>query len=364
MNDKFKVITVPTKDNTGMILITQGVCTGSIVKKDYYGMLNEEMGDTYVHLVGIGKNKILPGDTVINLKTKEIYAAGEGDVYPSYEKPIAFSTNSSLTYSKGTLYKIPTLHHSTYTDLIQQHNHSDGSMWIDLEMEQPKYPERTDDIHFDSVIFNQWLKIKDEWFIKTFNDIVVVYEKPLKIEHPNNVAFNYVRASGVKCSDARMVSQAFKAGIDYAKITVNLGDIILANEAESLKELGFDEFCFGGYYENMDNEKYLTLFDLTKLENYIDVLKQSEDILAPTYSKAFKWFRDKHNLYAEIKLDQTMEPKFCYSINWYKETKEHVEWVNLTERDEFFLEYAYEKAELNCLKKLIEIVKNRTNGNI
>lgn len=217
MNDKFKVIPVPTKDNTGVILITQGVCAGGLVKKEYYGMLNENMGDTYVHLIGIGKNKILPGDTVVNLKTKEIYAAGEGDVYPSYEKPIVFSTNSSLTYNKGTLYKIPTLHHSTYTDLIQQHNHSDGSMWIDLEMEQPESPERTDDAHLNSVLFNQWLEIKDEWFIKTFNNIVVVYEKPLKTEHPNNVAFNYMRASGIKGSDARMVSRAFKAGIDYNK---------------------------------------------------------------------------------------------------------------------------------------------------
>lgn len=217
MNDKFKVVTVPTKHNTGLVLITQGVCAGELVKEEYYGMLNEAMGDTYVHLVGIGKNEIMPGDAVINLKTKEIYFYGEGDVYPSYERPIAFSTNYSLVYGKGTSYKIPTIHHSTYTDLIQQHNHSDGSMWLEVEMEQPKEPKRTDDIHLDSVLFNQWLEIKDEWFIKTFNDIVVVHEKPLKKEHPNNVASNYLRASGIKGSDARMVSRAFKAGIDYNK---------------------------------------------------------------------------------------------------------------------------------------------------
>jgi len=33
----------------------------------------------------------------------------------------------------------------------------------------------------------------------------------------------------------------------------------------------------------------------------------------------------------------------------------------MTDRPEFFLEYSYEKAELSCLRRLIEIVKNRNN---
>ncbi len=80
---------------------------------------------------------------------------------------------------------------------------------------------------------------------------------------------------------------------------------------------------------------------------------------APLYQQAFKWFRDNHSLYSEIGVDQTMEPKFCYTISWYKEEDGLVEWVNVTDREMFFLEYTQEKAELNCLKKLIEIVKQR-----
>ncbi len=80
---------------------------------------------------------------------------------------------------------------------------------------------------------------------------------------------------------------------------------------------------------------------------------------APLYWQAFKFFRDNYSLYAEIGVDRTMEPKFCYTINWHKEEDGFFEWVDVTERDEFFLEYTQERAELKCLKKLIEIVKQR-----
>jgi hypothetical protein len=65
-------------------------------------------------------------------------------------------------------------------------------------------------------------------------------------------------------------------------------------------------------------------------------------IIAPLYSQAFRWFREKHGIFSSI---------------WCFETEQ-----------KFFIEFGFgihkfevvnkEEAELECLKKLIEIVKN------
>lgn len=138
-----------------------------------------------------------------------------------------------------------------------------------------------------------------------------------------------------------------------------MSELLEYKEAFFLKELGFDEPSIG--YFTMATGKLISSSgyassEFTKVK-LSDIHK--DYCLAPTYGQAFKWFRDNHGLYAEIELDQTMEPKFCFSINWYKETDLTVEWINMTDRPEFFLEYSYEKAELSCLRRLIEIVKQQ-----
>ena len=50
-----------------------------------------------------------------------------------------------------------------------------------------------------------------------------------------------------------------------------------------------------------------------------------------------------------------MEPKFCYSLLRYNED---FEWYNILPNYSD-LYYTYEEAELACLNKLIEIVKNK-----
>jgi hypothetical protein len=134
-----------------------------------------------------------------------------------------------------------------------------------------------------------------------------------------------------------------------------MSELLLFDEAVALYELGMHEPnpCFGCYHTG--NKPFLSIANLYEINGF----SEEDMIPAPTYGQAFKWFRDKHGLYAEIELDQTMEPKFCFSINWYKETDLTVEWINMTDRPEFFLEYSYEKAELSCLRRLIEIVKQR-----
>jgi hypothetical protein len=90
-------------------------------------------------------------------------------------------------------------------------------------------------------------------------------------------------------------------------------------QALALKELGFDEPCFAIYYSK---NKYFT---------------------APLYQQTFRWFREKYFIVSYI---VPRNGKYTYNIisNSIK-----------SERNGF---KTYEEAELECLKKLIEIVKN------
>ena len=123
-------------------------------------------------------------------------------------------------------------------------------------------------------------------------------------------------------------------------------EFVLYKESLELKQLGFDEECYGRYV----NGELLTY----KEHNDDNYHWSNEIISAPLIQQAFRWLRDIHKLYSEIQVDRTMEPKFCYEIFRYTN-----DWEDLTNRKEFFLEYFYEKAEYDCLKKMIEIVKNR-----
>ena len=74
---------------------------------------------------------------------------------------------------------------------------------------------------------------------------------------------------------------------------------------------------------------------------------------APTFSQAFRWFREKYKISGEISSDFYLEGKDNeWEYNIYQLGKEddgYVGTINILK--------TYEEAELECLKKLIEIVK-------
>lgn len=117
-----------------------------------------------------------------------------------------------------------------------------------------------------------------------------------------------------------------------------------------LKELGFYCDCFGDYFKFGNQNPFL----VTDEDRYrIEEDNEGEDILrvpAPTFSQAFRWFREKHNLPNHI---HTMWQNDWndYSYQWHI-TEDKKEW-NCIEHFK-----TYEEAELACLRKLIEIVKN------
>ncbi len=117
-------------------------------------------------------------------------------------------------------------------------------------------------------------------------------------------------------------------------------EFIPYEQALDLKELGFDESCFG-YHTN--DKDYPFILDVRNLKD-----KYKEETKAPLYQQVFRWFREKYNLECHIKslYEQRENKGFYFGIDDY------------TNRD-FYSKpyYSYEEAELECLKKLIELCK-------
>jgi hypothetical protein len=124
-----------------------------------------------------------------------------------------------------------------------------------------------------------------------------------------------------------------------------------------LKQLGFDEPCFG-YYESEEkiliiNFNNLPLTEeqnkrpgLYRVDNRNGILPQWA-VAAPTFQQVFKWFREKYDLHSEIVRDNNK--LYVFSI---------------TKSDDIypvFLDFSdgrlHEDAELNCIKKLCKIIE-------
>ena len=116
-------------------------------------------------------------------------------------------------------------------------------------------------------------------------------------------------------------------------------DFIPYEEALALKELGFDEPCFAVYF-NTTQQLYF--------DKYINEFNKDVRTLAPTFSQAFRWFRDNFGLYWPIMSKATPSNNLVYYI-YHGRLRE--DWNGCFE--------SYEEAELACLKKLIEISKNK-----
>ena len=136
-------------------------------------------------------------------------------------------------------------------------------------------------------------------------------------------------------------------------------------ESLALRELGFDEDCLGVWICKI-KELHIGL-DSLPYNNKNSKLKKvfegdSNFISAPTYSQAFRWFEDNHQLYPAVVTDQTSYPKYAFEIaSFFGNPKD------LTEKEWGWNEMVLSRslyrtkteAELECLKKLIEIVKEK-----
>ena len=112
--------------------------------------------------------------------------------------------------------------------------------------------------------------------------------------------------------------------------------------ALELKELGFDETCFG----SIDQIGYIHVKG-SKSSPRGSMLYNT--INCPTFSQAFRFFREKYKLYGLIEIG-TQE--FSYQVFDNKGNRQlGTEPMNYNG--------TYEEAELECLIKLIDIVKKQ-----
>ena len=83
-------------------------------------------------------------------------------------------------------------------------------------------------------------------------------------------------------------------------------------------------------------------------------IDENGGISAPLYQQAFRWFREKYGLYASIVPKKSYPDGYVSGIEWV---------VNICggNGDEIGPDdiFTYKEAELECLKRLIEIVKNK-----
>lgn len=122
--------------------------------------------------------------------------------------------------------------------------------------------------------------------------------------------------------------------------------------ALAMKELGFDNVkCLAVYYGDYTKEERDWEFGdadgfvlNSTLTQYYAQKAFKNGILAPLYQQAFRWFRVK-GYHAGI-------------IPRYDEFHYHIKDFNTdNEYDDVYNISSYEEAELTCLRKLIEIVK-------
>lgn len=120
-------------------------------------------------------------------------------------------------------------------------------------------------------------------------------------------------------------------------------------EALELKQLGFNEPCFGWYLLAEDEEKQMLVPEKCP--------KQEIGLcLAPTYSQGLRWFREKHQIVCVIDFyndgDLWEDTMYTVTISEFEHFKSHDSFVQFEYK-------TYEEAELACLRKLISTVKQK-----
>lgn len=108
-------------------------------------------------------------------------------------------------------------------------------------------------------------------------------------------------------------------------------------ESLELKELDFDEPLHFGYYKD----------EIAYWNNPNNHNQSNVKVSAPTFSQAFRWFRKKGY---DVKIQKESDGLY-FGFYWTGAS-----WVIVGDG-------TYEEAELECLRKLIEIVKNTSTAN-
>jgi hypothetical protein len=118
-----------------------------------------------------------------------------------------------------------------------------------------------------------------------------------------------------------------------------------------MRQLGFDEPCFATFFSV--GAWQIDCTEGTLNLNYRTPCEYS--ILAPTFSQAFRWFRENHFLSSDIA--ERMRDGKRITHFFISDLKTNNKFFKTISSKSFT---DYEEAELACLTKLIEIVESKT----
>jgi hypothetical protein len=117
-----------------------------------------------------------------------------------------------------------------------------------------------------------------------------------------------------------------------------LKEFVTKDIAIEMFNIGFDEPCVKFQWIDQDKPKWMGETNSPSKLHRQKYWKENNDLYTisiPTFSQCFRWFREKYDLFISI----------VHYVNGYS--------INDLRRFD-----TYEEAELACLKKLIEVVKN------
>ena len=117
--------------------------------------------------------------------------------------------------------------------------------------------------------------------------------------------------------------------------------------AVKLKELGFDEPCIA-IYSNANPKTGLYTLKKYRLKLIKQASQKDKGVKAPLFQQAFRWFREKYDLFTHIEKGEN--PKNFYPI---------IDNVSHKYNPKLWFD-TYEEAELACLEELIEIVETKS----
>lgn len=118
--------------------------------------------------------------------------------------------------------------------------------------------------------------------------------------------------------------------------------------ALKIKELGFDEECFS-YYDLNNKPNFFGS------DNLMDT--HCVQVNRPTYSQAFRFFREKHYLISSI---YQLGVSIKTGLSSFEYMIDKLNNLGLSQFIEDFPYNTYEEAEIACLENLIELVESKS----
>ena len=129
--------------------------------------------------------------------------------------------------------------------------------------------------------------------------------------------------------------------------------------AKELKDLGFDEPCFGAF--NADEELIYGI-NIKDMKYFLKYHKEDDAVLAPLHQQIIDWFREKHDICIMVSRSyyfDTYINSYTYTAIFNKyENKELKSIHRVRDADDDDIFHSYNEARKFAILKAIELIKS------